>query len=432
VSDNSSLDKVLDRLPYADGTGRRRFVAGGILLIGIIIIFADKFGTLFKIADIELSTLLGSPIILLAAVLILYALGNLAEMIAGLFLVRMASGVMWTLGFPRRVSRRLSGTYMRWLAFGGLIAWSPFYMLWEMIRGLRGDTRFRLPLESELTPEALKLLDALPPKVRSGLYHPVSDDADYSTKYMIDTFATEYDRRWARRLLGQADDVSSVTTAFFIIVLLISTNSVVVRSGQPEKGPELTPDEQTAFYNVTARYIEESNEFIKKAGLGELFRNKPLAKCLDKYLALRPSGPERSQANATLLDLDEPRENLECRRLVLNAALPDQSYTSGGLNVKTQVDTLRMKMLKESNAFHDELADIYDETKQRLFAQQVRSTARAVVTIAAIVVVFLFLYIGYFKTLRNAFINIIEAAALRSGSILREGNSNIVKNTIEP
>ena len=76
MADDSSLDKILDRLPYSDCTGRRRFVAGGILLTGTIVIFSDDVKNYLG-AEIGTAQLLGSQILLFAAVLILYALGNL-------------------------------------------------------------------------------------------------------------------------------------------------------------------------------------------------------------------------------------------------------------------------------------------------------------------------------------------------------------------
>ena len=50
------------------------------------------------------------------------------------------------------------------------------------------------------------------------------------------------------------------------------------------------------------------------------------------------------------------------------------------------------------------------------------------IAIAAISVVFLFLYVGYFKTLHNAVVNIVEASVLRSAPMLREGDSDPMKD----
>ncbi len=35
---DSTIDKILEKLPYSDGSLRRRFVSGGIVMVGLLVI----------------------------------------------------------------------------------------------------------------------------------------------------------------------------------------------------------------------------------------------------------------------------------------------------------------------------------------------------------------------------------------------------------
>jgi hypothetical protein len=416
VADDSSLDKILDRLPYSDGTGRRRFVSGGILLTGIIVVFLGDFK--IYLVGLEAKSLVGSPIILLAAVLILYALGNLTEMLGGLFLVRMASGVMWTLGFPHRASRKVSNRYARWLAYGGLIVWAPFYMLWEMVRGLRGDTRFRLPLESDLTPGALKLIDSLPSKVRSGLYHPVSNDAEFSTKYMVDSFATETNRRWARRLLGQADDVLSITTAFILIALMITTTELWRPAVQVPAYYKLTMEDVKYIQSLSingSKAFKNFNESFSHLVEGQSTEEcSDIASTLDKFDLMTGDGG--------LLAL---RSESDKARLMGGVVGCFEGLLSDYLEVaRPDIELARRDIMVEFRRVVGDVEDLGQiasdwefelRRTEELFRDRLR-VAEELKTIASwvksliVLVIFLFLYVGYFKTLRIALVNIVEAS----------------------
>ena len=96
----STIDKILEKLPYSDGSLRRRFVSGGIVLAGIFILCSGTIKPIIK--EVGYGSILASPMVAFASRLLIYALGNVIDMIGEIFFVRAASGVFWAFSFPHR------------------------------------------------------------------------------------------------------------------------------------------------------------------------------------------------------------------------------------------------------------------------------------------------------------------------------------------
>ena len=97
--------KILERIPIFDGSGRRRFVTGGIILIGIALTHSIAFNAPLKDIvpeGIEATDLLTSPMVIAISVLIVYTVGTIFELFGELFLTRVASGIFWAIQFPVR------------------------------------------------------------------------------------------------------------------------------------------------------------------------------------------------------------------------------------------------------------------------------------------------------------------------------------------
>jgi hypothetical protein len=58
-------------------------------------------------------------------------------------------------------------------------------------------------------------------QVAEGLSEPVGNDAEMAVKHIVDQFAAERDRNWARRVINRANEVSAITTALFLLVLML-------------------------------------------------------------------------------------------------------------------------------------------------------------------------------------------------------------------
>jgi hypothetical protein len=93
---NDVVQRLLDRLPYSDGSGRRRFVAGGIVVIGLVLsgIVTEGIRDLAPpLLGVNAEMLFRSPLLILSVMLVVYALGTVVELLGDIFLVRAASGI---------------------------------------------------------------------------------------------------------------------------------------------------------------------------------------------------------------------------------------------------------------------------------------------------------------------------------------------------
>jgi hypothetical protein len=217
-----AVTKLADRLPYADGGGRRRLVAGGIVLIGLLIVHWDGIGRSvgIKLGDgLKMSDVLKSPLLVAGCGLLVYAIGSLIELVGELFLARSAAGIFWTMSFPlRRAQQRR--WFVRWPL--RILLWIfvvPVLIVVHAVRGLFGSTSYRIPLVAFLTDRARVFYNSLPPNIAQGLAKPVGDDSELAVKYLLERFTDERDRKWARRLTDKPKDVLVTITAVVLIMV---------------------------------------------------------------------------------------------------------------------------------------------------------------------------------------------------------------------
>ena len=189
---SETIDKILEKLPYSDGSLRRRFVSGGIVIVGALVIslilYSYKEEPLFiaKIKQIFESTkptdIFTSPILLGIAVLSVYALGNLVEMFGEIFLVRAAAGMFWAMSFPIRNPGEHDG--QRSINNGIFIlkiCAVPFLIIFNVGKGLFGYTSYETEIRSSLTTKAKNYYDKKikkESKVDAGIACPVGNHAE--------------------------------------------------------------------------------------------------------------------------------------------------------------------------------------------------------------------------------------------------------------
>jgi len=95
------MDRLIEKLPFFDGSGRRRFVSGGLLVVAVLIMgWQETIKP--EIPEVGLKEIIASPIIAAGLVLLVYAIGTVVEMIGEIFMVRAASGLFWGMTFPKR------------------------------------------------------------------------------------------------------------------------------------------------------------------------------------------------------------------------------------------------------------------------------------------------------------------------------------------
>ena len=232
---SDQFDKILDRIPFFDGSGRRRFVSGGIVLIGIVALNWGALGGALKpLGTFDAKDFIASPMIALIVVLMIYALGSIIDLFGELFLVRAASGIFWALNRPLHVVQRSHNEYakkpgrtritktkdflMTSLKTLWAIIWVIPHVLWSVLMGFVGKTRYSFQIKRVLSKNALKFYTQLPEKVSDGIYHPVGNNAQVAQKYLIDQFTKESDRKWGWRQITRAKDVAATTTALLVIL----------------------------------------------------------------------------------------------------------------------------------------------------------------------------------------------------------------------
>ena len=282
---DSHLDKILDHFPLFDGSGRRRFVSGGIILIGFGLL---NWGALQQIITaIKFSDYLSSPIIAAGLVLIVYAIGSVADLFGDLFLIRAASGIFWSPGYTIDTSRKYFGE--PWATIAGGLLFIPV-AIYGILLGLVGITRYKIPLQKNLSKEAATFVDNLPAKVIDGLSHPVGDSATFAFKFIIDQFKSESDRGWARRQLNKARDVSAITTALFSVLFWALVTGVFSAPQLPSKfvAELLTSIQDTRKTDLIEKQIFDLIEADIKGGL-------VIEKSLQQQLELKLSNWRNSQ-----------------------------------------------------------------------------------------------------------------------------------------
>jgi hypothetical protein len=397
MPDDGMLEKLIDKFPYSDGSLRRRFVSGAIVLISLWVAFNVNLKTIIE--GVSIDSIIKSPTILLGIVLLIYAIGNIIEILGEIFLVRAASGTFYAIQFPlhhfrnRNPWMKYSLRILLWVAF------VPSLIYYSIFKGLVGFTDFRFDIESRISNHSIRFYKSLPEKVISGLSQPLGDDAEIAWKYLISSFSSEGDKRWARRLITHAKDVLSVTTAFVIVTLLAF-----------------------AFVNV--------NPFQNRVSLAKSTISRAVTNCTTTLASsLKP-------AKGTILKIDEVEKSLDNEIRDLNELTERAVQTFSRIQANSiqvehmlaDVQELTMNFEKCIKRYEDKyrIKAITDDLKSPLseIENEIKKLREMLgdlkfyedrVQYAFVLVPFLLmlLYIGFFITIRNSACTIVEVLALK-------------------
>ena len=223
----SNIDKILEKIPYSDGSFRRRLVSGCIVLIGLLVLFCSGEIASFinGSSKFDAKDLLTSPIIAGTLLLLVYAIGNLVEMIGEVFLVKGAAGLYSAFSYPAQSTKQEKYYIFHFIGVCAYGLYVPFLMARNMIKSFLGYKTYEIKLKTILNKDAMNLCDSFPDSVVSGLSAPVGNDAEIAWKYIVDQFKNESDQKWARRFISRAKDVLAITTSlvivFFISILVL-------------------------------------------------------------------------------------------------------------------------------------------------------------------------------------------------------------------
>ncbi len=306
-NERKTIEKVLDKLPYSDGSFRRRLVSGGIVLVGIIIVCLllsnpESFKEL-PIGNLTIKDFITSPIIAGVVILFVYALGNLVELFGEIFLVRSASGIFWALKFPLRKVKKekeekdkhhkiiIRSKIARFIFRGILwILLVPFLIIFHVVMGFFGYTSYKIHIYSDLSDRAKKLYEELPDKVELGLRQPVGDNTETAWKFLVDEFDLEQDQKWARRNISRVKEVLAVTTAiiiFFICIAVAFTSKVTQTRLIPKDSTNEVIDSLKELRErahsvyeayeeiVTENSIQVEDEIVQESHMPNIFIDAP-------------------------------------------------------------------------------------------------------------------------------------------------------------
>lgn len=217
--------KVLDHLPYADGSGRRRFATGAIAILGTGVILWLESGLPSSV--VAFAPYASTTAFTAAAVLIVYAAGAIIEIFSEELLLRIAGPVLlFAASFLRDRSERGSGPYPG--------------------AGPQGDDALDAVLEypavrrllRRLSAPACELVLRQPPYVIAGLSDVTGRAGEVSLKHIVDRFDDEQSRKWGRRLVARARDVGSISGALLLVATVAYASSMLREGDTPALSPE--------------------------------------------------------------------------------------------------------------------------------------------------------------------------------------------------
>jgi hypothetical protein len=364
----TSIDAILERLPYGDGALRRRFIAGGVILLGLAIGFWPSIEA-FKLTGPV--ALLPASVLAAFTVMLAYALGTATETLQTVFLLPAAARVV-----PR------------------------------IFRALQTEPAFSTEKDGDsslLSAPAAAILRSFPPSVLDGLRNPLGRNGELATHYLTTRMTAEEDRRWARKLMARTADLAVATTAGIIILLSLTP---IVLGPLTGRG-----DASTTYWNT----IDAIDNVWKD-------RDRRIAAVLEDL----PTGSLRGTARwgGTAL-----RAYLQRRdRAVALSPLSAEESTAVRVDVSNLVEEIKHRIHPKARTRAETVvtARLQDYAVElRLVAADVELAAHALararvsawlfvaMSVGATLPILLLLYAGYFLLLRNGLIAIVETLAVR-------------------
>lgn len=218
---SNALEKIADKIPYAEGGLRRRFTSGGLIVVPLLMFIVALSPVSFKDIDIPLTDLLTSPVVALALLVFIYAVGNAVDMVGEVFIVSWTGRIILAAEkvnkeFRERLARML--WLYRFLLFpllGALIYAWPIAVAVKASR-----TRvYRWDVTKALRGRAEDYFQSLPDIVKEGLAEPVGEYFEIAWKF-LQLDSSEEQKAWLIRLDSRNKDILSITSSLTILSLL--------------------------------------------------------------------------------------------------------------------------------------------------------------------------------------------------------------------
>ncbi len=208
-----SIDKIVSRIPQAEGGFRRRFASGIVLVVPILL----TLSLLHAKAQETLRETLTSPGLAFALAVLIYTIGNLVEMLGELYFARYAARLIRSFRLMREWDRQ-----HRLLA---VLMWSfwPIQLvrLWRVLRSVRSDKSSGLldDLMDDLGEQGRLLFDGFPKNVQQGFKQPDGQYAELSWRYLKSACTGDL-QGWIIKLNSRNRDILAVTSALVVLWIL--------------------------------------------------------------------------------------------------------------------------------------------------------------------------------------------------------------------
>lgn len=216
----SPVDKIVEKIPFFDGTFRRRFTAGGLIVLPTVLFAITHYGiSISTFGKLEVKDILTSPMLAFGLLILIYAIGNLVEMLGEIFIIRIAGNVVWAFWVPLRLLSK-SPRLVRYLA--RTLLWYPgfaFLFSYYGLKGMIGISDYKWDRLSEsLSPDAQCLFDKLPSIVKRSLQEPFGNYGDIAWRY-FKASSSQTQREWLSKIESRNKDILAIITALTIMYI---------------------------------------------------------------------------------------------------------------------------------------------------------------------------------------------------------------------
>lgn len=378
---------------------------------------------------LDLSIIIGSPVIAGGTVLLIYAIGSLAEMLGELSLVRAASAIYWATTYPIRAIGWETVPGKTWV-FRSILYFvrATLYLtitfpmiVYAAIVGFFGRTGYSIDIKSGISEKAGQFFDSMPLMAQEGLRQPVGNSTEFAHKYLLDHMPTEQDRKWARRLLTRAKDVAATVTALQVVVIfaLISHTDFTFQNKQDvselrdrssgyldviraSREIERAGRRYNIAHNLRLRNIEDlvqTGQVVPPALIVELRRQVDLIRNTGQ-IELKAPAPNEDKGRKAEEEIPKPTKPKLSRKIQQNDVL----------------SRLGQKLINEISRY----SDITRKKEIKIEKKQAKKILINVILIFSSFA-FILMYLGYFTTLHNSISSILEAIAQHKHNEMRQG-----------
>lgn len=224
----SSIDIIADRVPFFDGSLRRKFVVGVLVLLTVLISTPENSNWI-KL-DHQISQVWSLSLFTVIFFLLVYAVGSAVELLGEVSLSRAIGGFFWGIRelrsdeFVQKNQRRPPHFLNRSRFYIYRLICSPGYISKYILKGAVGwdyqpdITPFLSPL---LSPRGVIKFNSLPRQIKDGIGNPVGPKSELAFHFLAESFTTDVDRRWARSLINRCRDVLAICTATVVIIVYV-------------------------------------------------------------------------------------------------------------------------------------------------------------------------------------------------------------------